>query len=99
MAKDITEKMESCELLNLTEEKLISVLEAARFHENIPKFGPSTETLVEELMEHMKKQGLSDSALWYLDDYVCNAASAAGSYGYSQGFRDGIILLRTLMKL
>lgn len=99
MEKDMIEKLESCESLNLTEDNLMETLDALLFYKNVPRYGDVTESILERLAEYMKKHGFDDTIQLDVDDYICDAAATAGAYGYRKGFKDGVILLRTLMKL
>lgn len=99
MEKEIMEKLNSQELLNLTEDNLLDALEELLFYKNVPKYGTDTEAIQKELAEYLKNHGFDISTQLEIDDHICNAASAAGIYGYRKGVKDGIILLRTLMKL
>lgn len=99
MGKSDLEKLETGELLNLTEDNLSKFLDELLLYRNIPRYGDATEAILDELADYMKKQELDNNIQWELDDRTCDAASSAGTYGYVKGFKDGIILFRTLMKL
>lgn len=98
MEEKMMEKLEAQELLNLTEDNLLDALEELLFQKNVPKYGTATEAIQSDLTEYMKKHGFDISTQIEIDDHICDAASAAGAYGYRKGFKDGIILFRTLMK-
>lgn len=98
MERELTEKSEGQDILNLTEENLLNALEELIIYKNIPNYGTATEAILQELTEYMNKQGFDISVQLEVDDHICAAASTAGEYGYRKGFKDGIILFRTLMK-
>lgn len=93
------EKLTINEAINFTEEKLMNVLDVLLYTENIERYGEDTAELIEKAHSYIKTNTIDSKVQFELCDYCSDIGSIAGTYGYKEGFKEGIRLFRTLMKL
>lgn len=106
-AQDMTEKQESEEKdmygenleIGLDENELFEILGQHIFSRNINISGKKADDLMASAIQYMEKTELDQTIILALDDLIRDTATAAGDHAFNMGFREGVRLFRTLMKL
>lgn len=85
--------------ISLNEDELFEMLGQHIFSHNINISGKKADDLMASAVQYMKKTKLDQKVIFELDDIIRDIATAAGDHGFNMGFKEGVRLFRTLMKL
>lgn len=95
----LTDKMIINKEINFTEEKLMDTLEKLLSDDNINRYGDEAEALIKKVISYINSNEISDEVRFNLCDYCTEIGDISSTYGFKQGFKEGIRLFRTLMRL
>ena len=93
------EKMEENLEIGLNENELFEMLGQQIFSRNINIPGREADDLMASAIQYMEETELDQTVILALGDFISDAAAAAGDHAFNMGFREGVRLFRTLMKL
>lgn len=85
--------------INFTEEKLFDTLEKLLCDDNIDRGGAETDALIQKVISYIKSNEIAEDVTFSLCDYCTEIGDVASTYGFKQGFKEGIRSFRTLMRL
>lgn len=81
------------------EENLLNILDQLLCDCNIDRYGEETNTLVTHVHTFIQSNEIDPNVQFDLCDYCNEIATRASTYGFEQGFKEGVRLFRTLMKI
>lgn len=93
------DKMELKAGINFSPEKLMDIIHTLLCEENVDFVGEAAENTIAEADEYFCGRVQEESDQFEMNSYLYSIASAAGSFAYQEGFKEGIRLCRTLQVL
>lgn len=85
--------------IGIDEDALCKMLKDYMFYENIDIYGDEMQGIMDSADTYMEKKGFDFDTVFELDEFIRDTAVAAGDHAFDVGFREGVRLFRTLMKL
>lgn len=83
----------------INEERLFEILDLYSFQKNINIYGDQTDKIIEKVTNYIETLSIGSDEKLELCDSLESIESSAGRNAFNIGFKEGVRMFRTLMKL